>query len=105
METGTIAIIGTVCTGLGGLLMKLFDFVLAKRKQNVSDSDFLFGKYKEMLETLTKKTDAMQLEIVALQKEHQSCREENIKLAYKVGDATAENARLRTEVEELKKRL
>jgi hypothetical protein len=98
-----LAVIGALGTGFGILIPKLIDMLQIRPKQKLEEDQFLFTKYREMLDANIKKTDLMEQEIKGLRTEHETCRKENLDLALKVGMLTAENARLSLEIETLKK--
>lgn len=105
MDTGLVAIIGAVCTGVGALLVKVFDFKLSTRKQGIDEQAAAFVRLQEIVTFLERKLENTDNEVKSLRKEGETCREENLKMAFKVGELTAENSRLRTELDELKKKV
>lgn len=81
IETG---VIGVICTALGALIPKLFEYFLAKKKQDatlqISDQEFLFTKYRQLITDLQQKVVDIEALVKDLQSKYTLTREENIHL-------------------------
>lgn len=77
IETG---VVGIVCTFLGGILGKLIDYKFKNREQNVTEQEFLFGKYRQWISDLEEKFRGIESKTEIVQAEYALQREENVLL-------------------------
>src|SRR4051812_36261386 len=77
IETG---VVGVICTFLGGVIAKIIEYKNKRDDRTIPDQEFLFSKYRQLIDDLEEKLKAIELRVNVVQSEYGLVREENIQM-------------------------